>query len=229
MSEDSRHDSVDGHNLDDPCEAHEKPGDEPRESMVPWKQRDGETRRAYDIFRRYLALGPDRTLRAAAEAAGHRNPSTVEGWSRQHDWIARAAAYDDHQIERKDAVADEVRELFIREMVRDRVALQRSYHRHLHSVPDYLHDIARDAEAPPSARVAACKLIIKQAGYEPIEPPKQDDRADEMVVNELLRMSQILAEVDAQRADVFDRLIEEAHQRREAQRRAAAGEDDEAD
>ena len=171
MSEDALH-NIDDDRADDPGKAHEKSGYDPRESMVPWKQRDGETRRAYDIFRRYLALGPDRTLRAAAEAAGHRNPSTVEGWSRQHDWIARAAAYDDHQLERKDAVADEARELFIREMVRDRVALQRSYHQHLSAVPGYLNDIAGDAEAPPSARVAACRMLVEQAGYVPVEPPK---------------------------------------------------------
>ena len=195
----------------------------------PWKQRDGETDRAFEAFRAFLEMGRDRTLQRTSDAIGHRHPRTVRGWSAQHDWMARARAWDERQDAVADAAAVEQRENLMREMVRDRVRYQRLYHRHLAGVPDILSGIAADDDASPSARVAACRIIIEQAGYQPIEPPQRDDRVEDMVVNELLRLSKALADADAARADLFDTLVAEAFERRQAQLREAAGDDDEAD
>ena len=198
-------------------------------ARAPWQRQPDETDRAYAVFRHYLNAGRDRCLADAVKAAKHRNNRTVQGWSAKYRWLERARAYADHQLEKDDALADETREVFIREMVRDRVSLQRKYHRKLADLPKYLHSIAGDAESPPSARVAACRLLIEQAGYAPIEPPKRDDRIDDMVVNEILRLSKVLADVDINRAEAFDRLLDEAIERREQLRQASAGLDDEAD
>lgn len=61
-----------------------------------WTRRDTETSRAYEAFRSYLKLGPERSLRKALEIDGKTTLSTFEQWSAQHNWVARCAAYDRH-------------------------------------------------------------------------------------------------------------------------------------
>jgi hypothetical protein len=68
---------------------------------VVWDRRESETTYAYRCFCCYRDLGPDRTLAAAYHACqpsfhGDRVPGHVADWSRDHDWVQRAEAYDDH-------------------------------------------------------------------------------------------------------------------------------------
>lgn len=65
----------------------------------PWDRRDGETGRAYAGFRRFRDVGPLRTLAVVTDA----NIRTVERWSHQWDWHARATAWDDAQHMLSDA------------------------------------------------------------------------------------------------------------------------------
>jgi hypothetical protein len=59
----------------------------------PWDRREGETTRAYAVFREFRDLGPTRTL-ARFEQGAHPT-KTVRNWSQVWDWSARATAWDD--------------------------------------------------------------------------------------------------------------------------------------
>lgn len=71
----------------------------------PWERQPGETSKAYAAFCRYRDMDPGkRSLAAVAPKArngqGKRNaPGQITEWSTEHDWVARAAAYDDHMDE----------------------------------------------------------------------------------------------------------------------------------
>lgn len=66
----------------------------------PWQQPDdGETTRRFAAFAVYRDLGPDRSIRKAAErfyedGAGAASVRRLESWSAAHRWPERAAAYD---------------------------------------------------------------------------------------------------------------------------------------
>lgn len=64
----------------------------------PWQRRDTETHRAFAAFVAYRDLGDARTLNATLTALGKvaGNRRYLETWSSQHDWPARAAAFDAH-------------------------------------------------------------------------------------------------------------------------------------
>ena len=77
--------------------------------VKPWEQRPDEPARAYARFRRYLSLGPKRTLlkafKAAAKKALKGKKKRVSGqWvsdSRSYDWRERAAAWDADRFARQ--------------------------------------------------------------------------------------------------------------------------------
>jgi hypothetical protein len=77
------------------------------EESHPWTRRKdtedgrGESSQAYDAFRAYLFLNPrDRSVRAAADQEGKAD-SLLRRWSRQWDWVNRAAAYDSYMVTAK--------------------------------------------------------------------------------------------------------------------------------
>jgi len=76
--------------------------------MHSWERETGETQRAYEAFKIYRDLGPRRSLRRAAELVygeGTGSVRRIEKWSRAHDWVARAQAYDDyHEMIRREAI-----------------------------------------------------------------------------------------------------------------------------
>lgn len=71
--------------------------------MDSWERLPKETDKAWHAFCVYRDLplhSPDKTNRRSipntAAIIGHKSPSTVEGWSRNNDWVARARARDAH-------------------------------------------------------------------------------------------------------------------------------------
>lgn len=54
-----------------------------------------ETDKAYVAFKAYISLGPERTHAETRKVLGHKDPNTVRGWARKHDWDTRGQAYDD--------------------------------------------------------------------------------------------------------------------------------------
>ena len=69
----------------------------------PWERQPGETSKAYAAFCRYRKLPPEKRSLALVIPArqnggkvGKKPAHSVQEWSRTFDWVARAAAYDDH-------------------------------------------------------------------------------------------------------------------------------------
>jgi hypothetical protein len=67
--------------------------------IQPWEKQPGETGRAYEAFRTYLNLGPERTIRGVAEkreACGQNSVSVrwLETWASRHGWRNRAEQWD---------------------------------------------------------------------------------------------------------------------------------------
>lgn len=73
---------------------------------TPWERRENETNKAYDVFCVYRDMGAQRSLAKATQALG--KPAgyvgQLERWSSQHDWVARAEAYDAHLRQQHEAV-----------------------------------------------------------------------------------------------------------------------------
>lgn len=66
---------------------------------MQWEQQPGESARAFAAFCIYRDLGAKRSLNAAyQEQSGSTStaPGTWTAWSREHAWVERAEAYDQH-------------------------------------------------------------------------------------------------------------------------------------
>lgn len=63
---------------------------------------------AHRAFLAYLDLGPDRTLRPAAERVG-KSVALMKKWSSRHDWRLRAEAYDAAEMEESRESAERAR------------------------------------------------------------------------------------------------------------------------
>lgn len=61
-----------------------------------WERRDTETQPAFEAFAVYRDMGQGRSLRAVERELG-KSGSLISRWSGQHDWVARARAFDAEQ------------------------------------------------------------------------------------------------------------------------------------
>lgn len=78
--------------------------------MSDWHKRGSETNKAYAAFVIYRDLGHNRSLQKAANQYYGKSAANVrqlERWSSQHDWVARVAAYDEHQRREHERVVAE--------------------------------------------------------------------------------------------------------------------------
>ena len=73
--------------------------------MRPYDRQDSDTDKSYAAFRRYLEMGPDRSLERVVSAVGKKSgySRVVARWSSRHNWVARARAYDDDENTRINA------------------------------------------------------------------------------------------------------------------------------
>lgn len=60
---------------------------------LEWECQENETPKAYEAFCSYRNMGPDRSIVKIGQKLG-KNKATLEKWSRQHNWVKRAAAWD---------------------------------------------------------------------------------------------------------------------------------------
>lgn len=74
--------------------------------VPPWHQLPEEKGRPFMAFRQYLDLGNSRTHKAVAEVMSL-SVRTVENYSSKFDWVQRAAAYDQHQEDRRAQIEEE--------------------------------------------------------------------------------------------------------------------------
>jgi hypothetical protein len=131
-----------------------------------WARRDGETTPAFEAFRVYRDLGAARSIRTVAKTLG-KSAQLLERWSRTHDWVARATAYDNHRdAEHLNATAEQEAELLSRLL--DSAELMR--HR-AHQVLASAEDIS------PALAVrmleAAAKILATRRGLKTDEPDHQ--------------------------------------------------------
>lgn len=81
-----------------------------QEKQLSWERLPGESSKAFDAFRVYRDMGPDRTMPRAVAILG-RPVGYIRGmedWSRQYHWTDRCKRYDDY-LERKMRIAAEQR------------------------------------------------------------------------------------------------------------------------
>jgi hypothetical protein len=71
------------------------PSPKPIKPTDPWDRRLNETPAAYAAFVVYRDQGITRSQHKTAEAIG-KSRGLLCGWSRQHNWVDRATAWDDH-------------------------------------------------------------------------------------------------------------------------------------
>lgn len=63
-----------------------------------WTRRDNETDPAYQAFKLYLDMGPERSCDRVAKSLG-KSLQLLTGWSSKHEWVARVRAFDRHVAE----------------------------------------------------------------------------------------------------------------------------------
>src|SRR5262249_47260322 len=97
-------------------------------SLAPWEQQVGESVRAFGAFCAYRDLGPQRTLRAAAQKFYGRAAASLERqadkWSRAFRWLERASAWDRHLDAEVRRVQEEARREMVERHVKEARALQ---------------------------------------------------------------------------------------------------------
>lgn len=79
----------------------------------PWRRREGETAKAHAAFLLYVELGyGQRSLSKVGEKSGKSRgyERVLQRWSSKHEWVARADAYDAHELAEAMAQRDAVRE-----------------------------------------------------------------------------------------------------------------------
>lgn len=76
----------------------------------PWERRENETTKAYEAFCIYRDMGRERSLSKVAEKQ-QKSGSLIGRWSRENDWVERAAKWDDEQdrIEREIAQKEQAK------------------------------------------------------------------------------------------------------------------------
>lgn len=81
----------------------------------PWDRRSTETPKAYEAFCTYRDMGPSRSLSKVA-AKLQKSETLMGRWSGQHDWVKRAAKWDDEQDRIEREIAQKEQAKAIRDM-----------------------------------------------------------------------------------------------------------------
>lgn len=76
----------------------------------PWERRESESTKAYEAFCIYRDMGRERSLAKVAEKL-QKSETLMGRWSRENDWVKRAAKWDDEQdrIEREIAQKEQAK------------------------------------------------------------------------------------------------------------------------
>lgn len=80
--------------------------------LKAWERQEYDTDKSFAAFTQYISMPPrersiEAVLRNSGKSAG--NQRYYEEWSRKHNWVARAAAWDDYNAELQRAAAIEDR------------------------------------------------------------------------------------------------------------------------
>ena len=72
----------------------------------PWDRRPEETPPAWQAFQMYRDLGLDRSQAEVGKQVG-KNLNLMSRWSARHEWVTRAASWDNHLDEQRQQAAEE--------------------------------------------------------------------------------------------------------------------------
>lgn len=89
--------------------------------IKPWDRRKGETQQAHAALKAYLDMGEERNLVALAFKL-KRSRQLMSRWSAEHDWVARAVAFDGHMAGIELAQREKVRLEHAEKAERSRIA-----------------------------------------------------------------------------------------------------------
>lgn len=81
----------------------------------PWDRRAEETTKAYEAFCTYRDMGRERSLSKVAKEL-QKSETLMGRWSGQHDWVKRAAKWDDEQDRIEREIAQKEQAKAIRDM-----------------------------------------------------------------------------------------------------------------
>lgn len=87
-----------------------------------WDKRPDESDKAYRALTAYLDLGPDRSLEKTRHKLSKESPGylrTLKKWSADHEWVARATAYDTAQRAETEQVQSDLRRKLLEDEMSD--------------------------------------------------------------------------------------------------------------
>lgn len=82
---------------------------------LPWERRENESTKAYEAFCIYRDMGRERSLAKVSEKQ-QKSGSLIGRWSRENDWVNRAAKWDDEQERIEREIAQKEQAKAIRDM-----------------------------------------------------------------------------------------------------------------
>ena len=164
-----------------------------------WDRRPGETSPAWAAFVVYRDMGGQRSTAKVQQERGYRVRRHVDKWSGEHDWVARAAAWDAHL----DA-ANQVAQLDLRRILAEELLGEGG--EHFRQVAQRHRELAtRGAAQTISDAMAAIKAYYDRT-VGPV--PKRHIIATEDDVASLVRDLFVLAATEIQDPDAQARLAE---------------------
>ena len=178
----------------------------PSDAQLP-----NESGKAYQAFRAFLDLGPDRTLAATVRLLG-KSESLVRGWAARHDWRHRAWLYDRHQARAEETVVRQHREAVLRERLEDVDRVGRAclvFFRILIKRDPETGEISFDPRFTPQVALRFLELALRAQGA--FDKPAPEDKPDERPAADLFGLP------DAELMELIDLARERADQQDQRQ------------
>lgn len=70
-------------------------GEKNKASGQPWERQPGESKQAYEAFKKYLELGDERSNARVGQELG-KSKTLIDRWSSVNSWVKRVNAFDDY-------------------------------------------------------------------------------------------------------------------------------------
>jgi hypothetical protein len=132
-------------------------------NQTPDEQLPEESGKAYQAFRVFLGLGPDRTIAATITALA-KSESLVRDWAARHRWWERARGWDASQSRQDGAVARRERDAVVQQLMDDASRLWRAGMAYFWSQIDRDPETGKAVFGPkftPAVAVKLCDLALR--------------------------------------------------------------------
>jgi len=174
----------------------------------PSEQLPEESGKAYQAFRSFLELGPDRTIAGLVRLLA-KSESLIRGWAARHDWRHRAWLYDRDQSRQDETAVRQHRATVLSERLDDldRMGLAcLAFFRTMVRRDPGTGEIAFDRRFTPQVALRFLELALKAQGA--FDRHSSEDKANERPAADLFGMADAelieLIDLARQRADQQD-------------------------